>query len=193
VGQYLATGQLLAKALHIIGFVSWFAGLFYVVRLFVYHVEAEGRPEPERSILKQHLEKWERLLWRAITTPAMVFTLLAGSALAYFYVKSSEGFGTLPWLHVKLILVLLLVVYHVICGRIRKQLLAGTCRWTSYRLRQWNEVATLLLAAIVMIGVFKSLFDAVKGIVGLVIFGVVLAVAVKLVRKRREGRQRAAA
>jgi putative membrane protein len=184
--QYLATGQLFAKAVHVVGFVSWFAGLFYIVRLFVYHAEAAELPQPERSILERQYVVMERRLWLAITVPAMILTLVAGSALAYFYVRSSEGFGTLPWLHVKLALVAGLVVYHHICGRIRRQLAAGTCRWTGDRLRQWNEVATLLLVAIVMIAVFKSLFSALWGVIGLAAFGMALAIAVRLYRRKRE-------
>lgn len=179
-------GQLFAKALHIVGFVSWFAGLFYIVRLFVYHAEAAQLPQPERAILERQYVVMERRLWLAITVPAMVLTLVAGSALAYFYVRASEGFRTLPWLHVKLTLVALLVVYHHVCGRIRRQLSAGTCTWNGNRLRQWNEVATLLLVAIVMIAVFKSLFSALWGLVGLVAFGVVLAVTIRLYRRKRE-------
>jgi putative membrane protein len=175
---------LLAKGLHVVGFVSWFSGLFYIVRLFIYHVEAADRPEPERGILSRQFTIMERRLWYAITVPAMVMTLVFGSALAFFYVRMSEGFSHVPWLHVKLFLVAALVGYHLICGRIRRQLAAGTCRWTSPRLRQWNEVATLLLVAIVMIAVFKSLFSALWGTLALVALGVVLAVAIKLVRAR---------
>ena len=88
-------------------------------------------------------------------------------------------------MHVKLTLVALLVVYHHICGRIRRQLLRGECRWSSTQLRLWNELATLLLVAIVMVAVFKTLFHALWGTLGLVAFGIALGVAVKLYRRGR--------
>jgi putative membrane protein len=181
---------LLVKGLHVVGFVSWFAGLFYIVRLYVYHVEALERPEPDRTILTRQFEKMERLLWYAITVPAMVMTVVFGSTLAVFFVRMAGGFANVSWLHAKLALVVLLLAYHWQCGRLRRELAAGTCRWTSPRLRQWNEVATLLLVAIVMVAIFKSLFDALWGTLALVGLGVVLGVAVKLVRMR--ARRRAA-
>ena len=171
------------KALHIVGFVSWFAGLFYLVRLFIYHVEAAGKPEPERGILHAQFMIMERRLWLAITAPAMVITVLFGAGLAYYNINAA---GTvMPWLAVKLGLVALLLGYHWLCGAIRVQLAEGRCKWTSPQLRLFNEGATLLLVAIVMIAVFKTLFDALWGALLLVAFGVALAVAVKLVRARQ--------
>jgi putative membrane protein len=173
---------LFCKALHMVGFVSWFAGLFYIVRLFIYHVESEARPEPERAVLRAQYTIMERRLWKAITVPAMVITFVFGGRLAMLYVKPFPEFPS--WLAVKLGLLLLLFAYTLICGRIRKQLEAGTCKWTSGALRQWNEVATLLLVAIVMIAVFKTLFSALWGTLALVGFGIALAIAVRLMRKR---------
>jgi protoporphyrinogen IX oxidase len=175
-------GYLLCKALHIVGFVSWFAGLFYVVRLFIYHVEAAGAPEAERLVLHRQFTVMERRLWLAITVPAMVMTLVFGGALAWYYLQAVT-LAQAPWLAVKLSLVVVLLGYHAVCGGIRKQLAAGTCRWTSARLRLWNELATLLLVAIVMLAVFKSLFNAVWGTTALVAFGLVLAIAVRVVRR----------
>jgi protoporphyrinogen IX oxidase len=185
VTELLPSLYLLVKGLHVVGFVSWFAGLFYVVRLFVYHVEAGEQPEPARSILRRQLETMERRLWFAITVPAMVMTLFFGSTLAVMYVRlSPDGFASFGWLHAKLALVAVLVAYHFSCGTIRRQLAAGTCRWTSPRLRQWNELATLLLVATVMVAVFKSLFSALWGTLALLALGALLALAVKLVRAR---------
>jgi putative membrane protein len=174
------------KALHIVGFVSWFAGLFYIVRLFIYHVESGGKPEPERTILHRQFQVMERRLWFAITVPAMVITFLFGGGLAYYNVNAVGGLA--PWLAVKLALVLLLFAYHLSCGAIRRQLAEQRCRWTSSQLRLWNEAATLLLVTIVMLAVFKTLFNALWGSLLLVGFGVVLAVAVKLVRGGKQRR-----
>ena len=126
---------LFAKALHVVGFVSWFAGLFYIVRLFIYHVEAAARPEPERSLLHAQFTLMERRLWLAITVPAMVITVVFGGCLAYTYLSAVAPGDGAAWLLVKLGLVAVLLAYHLLCGRIRKQLAAGTCTWTSPQLR----------------------------------------------------------
>ncbi len=108
-------GYLFAKALHMVGFVSWFAGLFYIVRLFIYHVEAAARPEPERSLLHAQFTLMERRLWLAITVPAMVITVVFGGWLGYTYL-SAVPLATGAWLLVKLGLVALLLAYHLLCG-----------------------------------------------------------------------------
>ena len=175
---------LFCKAFHIVGFVSWFAGLFYIVRLFIYHVESDERPPAERAVLHPQFVMMERRLWKVITVPAMIITLLFGTRLAMLYLAPFPSVFDAPWLLVKIGLVLLLVGYHHLCGRIRKQLGEGRCRWSAPKLRQWNEVATLLLVAIVMIAVFKTLFNALWGTLGLVGLGVGLGIAVRLMRKR---------
>jgi len=139
------------KAVHLIGMVSWFAGLFYLPRIFIYSLEAQGRPELERRVLREQFEVMGRRLWYGITWPAMLVTLTFGLWLATLY----DEWGR-PWVIVKLCLVLALVGYHLVCGGIRKGLVAGTSRWTSHRLRLWNEVATVLLIAIVLVATLKS-------------------------------------
>lgn len=184
---------MLSKALHIVGFVSWFAGLFYLVRLFIYHVESGERAAAERAILHEQFQLMERRLWKVITVPAMVVTMIFGGVIGYVNLAPQTSIFAVPWLLVKIGLVLLLLAYHHVCGRILRQLAAGTCRWTAPQLRQWNEVATLLLVAIVMIAVFKSLFSALWGTLGLVVLGVVLGLAVRIMRNRwaKPGQQRA--
>jgi putative membrane protein len=179
---------LFAKAMHVVGFVSWFAGLFYIVRLFIYHVESASKPEPDRSVLHAQFVVMERRLWKAITVPAMVVTMVFGTYLAVVYLEAQRHQRqAATWLFVKFGLVGALLVYHLFCGSIRQELAEGQCGWTSPRLRQWNEVATLLLVAIVMLAVFKSMFSAVWGTLALAGFGVLLGVAVKLARRRVAG------
>jgi protoporphyrinogen IX oxidase len=188
--MYTPSGSayLFAKAMHVIGFVSWFSGLLYLVRLFIYHVESAQKPEPERSVLHAQFVVMERRLWRAITVPAMVLTVVFGSYLAAVYIGANRRqLQVASWLFVKFGFVGALLVYHLFCGTIRNELADGQCRWTSARLRQWNELATLLLVTIVMLAVFKSTFNAVWGTVALVGFGVLLAAAVKLLRRRASG------
>ena len=175
---------LFAKALHIVGVIVWFAGLFYIVRLFIYHVESRERPEPARSILHEQFTLMERRLWKVITVPGMIVTLVTGTYVATILLRPLPSLLDAPWFLAKLGFVAVLVGYHHVCGRILRQLAQGTCRWTSARLRMWNELATLLLVAIVMLVVLKSLFDAFWGAVALVVFGIVLGIAVRMMRNR---------
>lgn len=170
---------LVAKAVHIIGFISWFAGLFYIVRLFVYHAEAEARPQLERQVLQPQLELMAARLWSIITVPALGLTFLGGITMLV-----ARGHID-PWLYWKFGWLALLVAYHVACGRIRKQQAAGTSRWTSARLRMWNEVGTMLAAAIVFLAVFKSAMSAVFGAAGLLGLGVVLMLGIRFYARLR--------
>ncbi len=169
-----------AKALHIVGFISWFAGLFYIVRLFIYHAEAGDKPEPAPGILRPQLELMASRLWKIITVPAMVLTLGGGLTM----VVGAWPFG--PWLHWKFLWLAGLIAYHVKCGRIRHQQARGESTWTSNRLRLFNEVATMLMVAIVFTAVFKSAMSAAYGVAGLISLGVGLMVGIRAYRRARE-------
>lgn len=169
------------KALHIIFVVSWMAGLFYIVRLFVYHTEANGKPEPERGILCQQFEVMEKKLWNIITTPAMVLTVLAGIGMLYI----NPALLSADWMVVKLTFVAGLLVYHFVCQRIISQLKKGTSHWTSTGLRIWNELATIFLVAIVFTIVLKSAVDWIYGLIGLILFSVIIMSAVKVYKYYR--------
>ncbi|MEM6437408.1 MAG: protoporphyrinogen oxidase HemJ [Cyanobacteria bacterium P01_D01_bin.115] len=140
------------KAFHIIGVVVWFAGLFYLVRLFIYHVEAEAEPEPASGILKAQYELMEKRLYRIITTPGMVVTV----AMAIGLLVTNPDWLKQGWMHAKLGFVALLLFYHHYCGRLMKQLWRGECKWNSKQLRALNEAPTLLLVVIVMLVIFKN-------------------------------------
>ncbi|MNQ99596.1 hypothetical protein D3C85_1153380 [compost metagenome] len=169
-------------SVHIIFMVSWMAGLFYSVRLFIYHVEAEDKPEIERNILQREYERIEAKLWHIITTPAMVLTVAAGVSM----VCLSPVLLQAPWFHVKLGFVALLLIYHFLCQRIMNQLKHGKCKISSFKLRLWNEVATILLVAIVFTVVLKSAVNWVYGLIGLIIFAVVIMLAVKWYKHYRK-------
>lgn len=170
------------KALHIIFMVSWFAGLFYIVRLFIYHTEAQQRAENEKTILSDQFIVMERKLWWIITTPAMILTLLFG----IWMLIDSPYYLQQGWMHIKLSFILLLLIYHFVCQRILVQLKKGEFKWTSNGLRIWNEVATLALVAIVFLVVLKDNLNWL--IATLVFFGVAIAlmIAIKLYKKSRE-------
>jgi putative membrane protein len=135
------------KALHIIFVVTWFAGLFYIVRLFIYDVEANDKPEIERTILTNQFRIMQKRLWYGITWPSAVLTWVFGLWLLF----SNIDFLKMPWFHVKLTAVVLLTIYHFLCGVILNQLRDGKCKYTSGQLRVWNEVATLFLVTIVFV------------------------------------------
>lgn len=170
----------LAKALHIIGFVCWFAGLFYVIRLFIYRVEAQEREAEARAVLEEQLGIMSRRLWFGITWPSMILTVGCGFWLLFQY-----GLWNQPWVHIKLSLIALLVGYHMLSHMIYRQLKAGRCGWTSKGLRIWNEVATLLLVAIVFVAVFRQGLDALWATVGFFVFALLLMVGIKIYGKVR--------
>ncbi|MGI4022827.1 MAG: protoporphyrinogen oxidase HemJ [Janthinobacterium lividum] len=169
------------KAIHIIFIVSWMAGLFYVVRLFIYHTEAQERIEIERKVLSDQFVIIERKLFNIITTPAMILTLLAGIAMVYIqsdWLKQS-------WLQVKLGFVFGLIVYHFICQSMMQQMRKGIFKFTSTQLRIWNEVATILLFAIVFLAVLKNGVDWIYGLIGLLLFSLIIMSAVKIYKYYR--------
>ncbi len=180
--EYLQPYYYYVLSVHIIFVVSWMAGLFYSVRLFIYHTEANDRPEQERIILQTEFAKIEAKLWNIITTPAMILTIAAGITM----IVINPALLKMPWLHVKLGFVGSLIVYHFICQRILQQLKQGIFKWSSFQLRLWNEVATILLVAIVFTVVLKSAVDWVYGLIGLIIFSVVIMASVKLYKRYRD-------
>ncbi len=170
------------KSLHLIFVVSWMAGLFYIVRLFIYHTEANERPEAERHILQRQFELMESKLWNIITNPAMLLAVLAGLGMIYLNPALLE----MDWMLVKLGFVLGLLVYHFLCQRMMNQLKRGVFSFSSTQLRIWNEVATIFLVAIVFTVVLKSAIDWIYGLIGLILFSIFIMSAVKIYKYYRQ-------
>ncbi len=170
------------KSLHLIFVVSWMAGLFYIVRLFIYHTEANERPEAERHILQRQFELMESKLWNIITNPAMLLAVLAGLGMIYLNPALLE----MDWMLVKLGFVLGLLVYHFLCQRMMNQLKRGVFSFSSTQLRIWNELATIFLVAIVFTVVLKSAIDWIYGLIGLILFSIVIMSAVKIYKYYRQ-------
>ena len=160
--------------------VTWFAGLFYIVRLFIYHAEADQKLEPEKSILQAQYKIMEKRLWYIITWPSMIITVCLGT-----YLMIVSGFFREGWMHVKLVFVGLLVLYHLGCHRIFQQLQNDEVKFSSLKLRMWNEVSTLLLFAIVFVVILKSVSDWLYGVVGLILLAAIMMVAIKLYKRKR--------
>lgn len=171
------------KALHFIFIITWFAGLFYIVRIFIYQTEASEKSEPDRSILvKEYMGNGKRL-WLGITWPSAILTLIFGSWLLF---GPRASFLSMGFMHIKLTLVFLLYVYQFICQRIYSQLQKGIYKYTSTQLRIWNEVATILLVGIVFIIVLKSTMSLLWGIIGLLLFSIMIMLAVRIYKNIRE-------
>jgi len=168
-------------AIHIIFVVCWMAGLFYIVRLFIYHTEAQDKPEAERKILSDQFAIMERRLWNVIASPSMYIVLAAGITMLCII----PGWLQDGWLHVKLTFVIGLIVYHFICQNKIKQMRNGVFKWTSTQLRLWNELATLFLFVIVLCAVVKDNINWPYTIIGLIVLVAVLMSAVKIYKYYR--------
>lgn len=158
------------------------AGLFYIVRLFVYHAEAKLKSADEYKVLHRQFIVMEKRLWWVITTPSMYLTILAGVVMLVV----NPALLQTPWMHIKLCFVLALVFYHFKCQQIMKKLSLEINRWTSTQLRLWNEVATIILFAIVFIVVLKSAVNWIYGLVGLVSLAIILMIAIKMYKRYRK-------
>lgn len=167
------------KALHIIFVVTWFSGLFYIVRLFIYNREANDKPETERHILQRQFNIMIKRLWYGITWPSAILTLVFGSWMLYLY-------GSVPaWLLMKLVFVILLFLYHFSLHALFKQQTNGIFRYSSQQLRIWNEVATLFLIAIVFLVVVKQGISLVYGLSGLLLLMLIFILIIRLYKKIR--------
>ena len=135
------------KAFHIIFVVTWFAALFYLPRLFVYHAMADDKVSNERFKIM------ERKLYRGIMTPSAILTIVFGGWMLSFY--SLEQIAAMHWLHAKLTLVTLLLVYHFYCGRLLRRFKNDTNQRTHVFYRWFNEAPVLILITVVILAVVK--------------------------------------
>ena len=169
------------KSLHIIFMVSWFAGLFYIVRLFIYYVEADKKESEEKLILQNQYKIMQKRLWYIIAWPAMVLTVVFGTGMLILKPELLD-FG---YMHIKLSFACLLLIYHFICHRVFSNLQKGIGNYTSGKLRIWNEVATLFLVAIVFIIELKDTLNWIYGVVGFFSVAILLMLGIKLYKKYR--------
>jgi putative membrane protein len=170
------------KSLHLIFVITWFAGLFYIVRLFVYHIEANSKPSPEKEILTTQYKLMAYRLWYIITWPSAVLaTIFAILLLTIIPEWLQQG-----WMHVKLTFVFLLFLYHFKCHSIFKQLQRDEIRHTSNFMRLWNEGATIILFAVVFLVILKNAVSWVFGVLGIIAFSVLIMLGFKFYKRIRE-------
>lgn len=171
------------KAIHIIFVISYFAGLFYIVRLFIYHTDTQEKTEEEQSILRKQFSFMENRLWDIITVPAGIIVLITGITMLYL----NAGLLYQPWMHIKLTAVLLLIGYHLWSWKTLKEVQRDRYKMKSVRLRMMNEVATLLLFIIVFAVVLKSAFMTYWYwiLISFVAVGVLIMLIVRLVNRNK--------
>lgn len=169
------------KTFHIVGIVVWFSGLFYLVRLFVYHAEAAQKSEAIQKILKPQYALMEKRLYNMITTPGMV--LAVTMSIAMLIVSPSLLQET--WLQVKLVLVGFLIAYHFYCGWVLRQLAEETSLISSQQFRALNEVPTVFLFAVVLLAVFKNSLPMSELILAVTLLIISMVVMFKLYALKR--------
>ncbi len=170
------------KSLHLIFIITWFAGLFYIVRLFVYHIEANGKPSPEKEILIKQYKVMAYRLWYIITWPSAVLA----SIFAIILLLIMPEWLQQPWMHVKLAFVLLLYLYHLKCHQIYKQLQRDEVKYSNNFMRLWNEGATIILFAVVFLVILKNAFNWIFGVIGIIVFSVLIMLGFRFYKRIRE-------
>ena len=173
---------LYVKALHIIFIVTWFAGLFYIIRLFIYHVEAEKKPEPAKEILQTQYKLMEKRLWYIITWPSAILASFFGFWLLY----KSSYFLSESWMLVKLSFILALYLYHGYCHKIYKELQNNTIKHSTFKLRMFNEVPTVILFAVIFLVELQHSINWIWGVVGIILFGIILMLGIRIYKRIRE-------
>ncbi|WP_299524721.1 CopD family protein [uncultured Lutibacter sp.] len=169
------------KSLHVIFITTWFAGLFYVIRLFIYYKEAEEKAEPEKSILIKQYKLMIKRLWYIITWPSAVLATL----FAVWLLTLQPVWLQQSWMHIKLSFVVALFAYHWTCQILYNQISKGFLKYSSFALRIWNEVATIILFACVFLVILKTSFGWIFGVLGIVGVSIILMLGVKLYKKIR--------
>ncbi len=169
------------KSLHIIFVVTWFAGLFYIFRLFVYHAEAQTKDEPEKSILSKQYKIMESRLWYIITWPSAILTLIFGTLLLI----QLPGYLSEAFMHLKLTFVGILYLYQVYGEYVIRKLKHDTIPFSSTTFRLLNEVPTIILIAVVFLIVKRNTISWIWGTVAILGLAMILAMATKLYKKYR--------
>jgi protoporphyrinogen IX oxidase len=169
------------KALHLIFVITWFAGLFYIPRLFVYHIEAAEKTEPERSILITQLKMMTRRLWYIITWPSAILA----TGFAIWMLVLMPFWLEQDWMLVKLGFVVLLFIYHFKCHLIFKEFQRNIIKWTSNGMRLFNEGATIILFAVIFLVILRNALDWIYGVIGIILLSVILMLGFKMYKRIR--------
>lgn len=170
------------KSLHLIFVITWFAGLFYIVRLFVYQIEAQAKEQPAKQILSDQYKIMTKRLWYIITWPSMVLA----TGFAIWLLALRPFWITDAWMQVKLGFVVALIAYHIKCHLIFKAHERDRYQYSSNWMRLFNEGATLILFSVVFLVILKNAVNWIYGPIGIIVFGVILMLGVKMYKRIRE-------
>jgi putative membrane protein len=170
------------KSLHLIFVITWFAGLFYIVRLFVYQIEANEKPTPEKEILQKQYKIMTYRLWYIITWPSAFLATM----FAIWLLILMPVWLQMPWMHVKLGFVILLIAYQLKCQQIYSQLQKDEVKYSSNFMRLWNEGATLILFAVVFLVILKNALNWIYGVLGIFIFSIIIMLGFKFYKRIRK-------
>jgi putative membrane protein len=173
------------KSLHLIFVITWFAGLFYIVRLFVYQIEANEKPSPEKEILQKQYKIMTYRLWYIITWPSAVLASIFAFSLLYL----NPGLMKLDFMQVKFGFVFLLYLYHGKCHQIYLQLQKDEIKYSTNFMRLWNEGATIILFAVVFLIIVKDAINWIYGVIGIFLFSVIIMLGFKFYKRIRERNQ----
>lgn len=169
------------KSLHIIFVITWFAGLFYIPRLFIYYIEASFKSDPEKKILMDQFIIMMNRLWFIITWPSSILAIIFG----LWMIVLVPNWLFENWMIAKLGFVFLLVLYHLKTHFILKELQSGLIKYSSNFMRIWNEITSVILVSVVFLVVLKNNISWFKLTVGLIIFISSLLFIIKLYKKFR--------
>ncbi|MDO5978740.1 CopD family protein [Flavivirga spongiicola] len=169
------------KAFHVIFVITWFAGLFYIPRLFVYQIEAFHKPSPDKEILGKQLKLMAKRLWFIITWPSAILALLFGLILFYL----NPALLNQDWMQVKLVFVGVLIIYHLLTHVYFKHLQNDLVTVTSSFMRLWNEGATFILFAVVFLVILKNAINWIWGIIGIIVLGILIMLGYKVYKNIR--------
>jgi len=170
------------KSFHLIFVITWFAGLFYIPRLFVYQIESFYKPSPEKEILGKQLKLMSKRLWYIITWPSAILATIFAIWLLILQPYWLEQ----PWMHVKLLFVILLIIYHLKTHQYYKQLQNDEVKKTSSFMRIWNEGATFILFAVVFLVILKNAVNWIYGVIGIFLFSILIMLGFKFYKRIRE-------
>ena len=169
------------KSLHLIFVTTWFAGLFYIPRLFIYQIEAFHKPSPEKEILGKQLKLMAKRLWYIITWPSAILATI----FAVWLIILIPSWLEQGWMHVKLAFVFLLYIYHYKTHVYYKHLQKDKVKVSSNFMRIWNEGATFILFAVVFLAILKNSINWVYGVIGIFVLAVLLMLGIRLYKNIR--------
>lgn len=177
------------KVAHIIGWVSWFAGFFYIGRMFVYHREAADKPAGERAVLQPQYSLMMQRAYKLILNPAMMIAWVCGIAMLVVYTMQtgSEWIKANGWMHTKLLLLVFLVGYHIWVKKTIAKAAAGSLPYNSFKFRMLNELPTLFLVAITALAIYKNSLNYGLWALSLLLLTGLIYFMAKAYQKKREG------